>query len=165
LTGRAGQAGDEVGSTIIAARIVRDIMRLVLLMKKQYPPYAKWLGMAFRQTAPSLKLQPVLKNVLHGKTWQVRDKYLAQAYTMLAELHNGLGITEPLPTQPTLFHNRPFTIIWGWRFVTALLEKIQDPQITPAMRRSPIGSIDIFSDNSDILEDPAFRPMIRKLYE
>jgi hypothetical protein len=165
LTGRAGEAGDEVGSSIIASRLVRDMMRLALLMEKQYPPYAKWLGTAFNQLESSTSLKPVLERILHGKSWQERDKYLAGAYGLLAEMHNALGITAPLPTTPQLFHNRPFHIIDGGKFAAALLEKITGPWLTPAMRRSPIGSIDIFTDNSDMLEDPAFRPALRRFYE
>jgi hypothetical protein len=165
LTGRAGSAGDEAGSAIIASRIVRDIMRLAMLMNKKYPPYAKWLGTAFKQLEIAGKLYPILEKVLHGKTWQERDMQLPKAYAILAEMHNALGITAPLPAAPSPFFGRLFTIIKGDKFAAAILEKITDPQITPLMRRSPIGSIDIFTDNSDMLEDPAFLSAIRKLYE
>ena len=47
LMGRAEQAGDSLGSKIIAGRLARDIMRLAFLMRKRYAPYAKWLGSAF----------------------------------------------------------------------------------------------------------------------
>jgi hypothetical protein len=165
LTGRAGETGDEIGASIIAARIVRDIMRLALLMGKQYPPYAKWLGNAFYQLKSARKLKPVLEEILKANSWQARDKYLAGAYGLLAEMHNALEVTAPLPTTPRLFHRRPFHIIDGGKFAAALLEKITGPWLTPAMRRSPIGSIDIFTDNTDMLEDPAFRPVLRKFYE
>jgi hypothetical protein len=165
LTGRAGQAGDEAGSAVIASRLVRDIMRLAFIMEKQYPPYAKWLGTAFSSLKSAPGLKPVLEGVIHGKSWQKRDKYLAEAYAIIAEMHNALGVTTPLPTTPQLFHQRPFHIIDGARFTAALLDKIDAPWLTPAMRRSPLGSIDIFTDNSDMLEDPVFRLTIRKLYE
>jgi hypothetical protein len=165
LTGRAGEAGDEAGSSVIASRIVRDIMRLALLMEKQYPPYPKWLGTAFNQLKSAATLRPVLERVLHGESWQERDKHLAAAYSIIAEMHNALGVTAPLPATPQLFHQRPFHIIDGGKFAAALLERITAPWLTPAMRRSPIGSIDIFTDNSDMLEDPAFRLAIRHLYE
>ena len=47
VVGRTGHVGDEIGSKIVAARLVRDVMRLCLLMEKQYAPYSKWLGTAF----------------------------------------------------------------------------------------------------------------------
>jgi hypothetical protein len=165
LMGRAGTAGDDVGSTIIAARLVRDIMRLVLLMEKEYPPYAKWLGTAFYRSGSAKTIGPVLEKVLRAKSWQERDNYLSAAYSMVAEMHNDLGITPSLPTAVTRFFGRPFTVIKGDNYKAAILDSIKDPQITSLLKRSPIGSIDVFSDNSDLLEDPAFRPAIRILYE
>ena len=50
LMGRAGMAGDELGSAIIGSRLVRDLMRLCFLMEKQYAPYPKWFGTAFAQS-------------------------------------------------------------------------------------------------------------------
>ena len=47
LMWRAGYVGDEIGSTIIAGRLVRDLMRLCFLMERQYAPYPKWFGTAF----------------------------------------------------------------------------------------------------------------------
>ena len=49
LMGRAGSVGDEIGSALIGARLVREVMRLVFLMEREYPPYAKWFGTAFSQ--------------------------------------------------------------------------------------------------------------------
>ena len=36
--------GDELGSQVVAARLVREIMKLAFLMEKKYAPYSKWLG-------------------------------------------------------------------------------------------------------------------------
>jgi hypothetical protein len=165
LMGRAGIEGDENGSSIIGSRLARDIMRLAFMMEKEYPPYAKWFGTAFSRLKSAPKLSPVLTEILHAESWQEREKHLATAYTILAEMHNAVRITEPLSTRVSQFWGRPFQVINGDRFKSAILEEIKDPQITPVMRRSPIGSLDIFSDNSDMLEDPAFRLIIRQLYE
>ena len=80
-------------------------------------------------------------------------------------MHNALEITEPLPSKVSPFWGRPFKVIWGGKFAAAILKQIKDPQITALMKRSPTGSIDIFTDNSDMLEDAAFRTVIRKFYE
>ena len=46
--GRCAEAGDDLGSRIVTARLARDLTRLVLLMHRRYPPYSKWLGTALR---------------------------------------------------------------------------------------------------------------------
>jgi hypothetical protein len=44
LVGRAGYAGDELGSTLIASKIVSGLMHLSFLIERQYAPYVKWLA-------------------------------------------------------------------------------------------------------------------------
>ena len=44
---RTAEVGDELGSAVTAARQVRDMMRLALLLDQTYAPYQKWLGTAF----------------------------------------------------------------------------------------------------------------------
>jgi hypothetical protein len=165
LMGRAGIEGDEIGSSIIGSGIVRDIMRLAFIMEKEYPPYAKWFGTAFSRLKAAGKLNPILMAVVHARTWQEREKHLSTAHSILAEMHNALGITGPLSTVVSPFWGRPFQVINADKFKSAILEKINDPQITSLMKRSPIGSIDVFSDNSDMIEEPAFRLIVRKFYE
>lgn len=49
FVGRFSNVGDELGARIIAARQAQRIMRLCFLMEKQYAPYSKWFGSAFKQ--------------------------------------------------------------------------------------------------------------------
>lgn len=52
FVGRAAEVGDDLGSRIVTARIVRDLMRLCFLQEKVYAPYSKWLGSAFLDVRP-----------------------------------------------------------------------------------------------------------------
>jgi hypothetical protein len=140
-------------------------MRVAFLMEKEYPPYAKWFGTAFSSLKSAVRLQPVLTNVLRASSWQDREENFCLACEIAAGMHNALNITGPLSPEVSQFWGRPFRVIQGDKFATAILQQIKDPQITPLMKRSPIGSVDIFSDNTDMLEDAAFRPVIRKFYE
>jgi hypothetical protein len=45
------------------------------------------------------------------------------------------------------------------------MQQIKDPEVVLIAKRSPIGSIDLLSDNPDLLEDPSLRPILRKLYQ
>ena len=47
FVGRAVEVGDELGSRVMAARVVRELMRLCFLLERAYAPYSKWLGSAF----------------------------------------------------------------------------------------------------------------------
>src|SRR5262249_55052583 len=47
FVGRDGAVGDELGSRIVASRLVRDLMKLSFLMEKKYAPYSKWFGTGF----------------------------------------------------------------------------------------------------------------------
>jgi hypothetical protein len=165
LMGRAGLAGDEIGSALIGSRLARDVMRLAFLMEREYTPYAKWFGTAFAQLKAAEKLSPLLEKIVHAESWRQRERCLARAYSLLAKMHNGLRITKTLPTDISSFWGRPFKMIKGDVFASALLAKIPDPPLNALLKRSPIGSIDIFSDNTDLLEDPAFRPVLRRLFE
>lgn len=151
LMGRAGYAGDEIGSALIAARLVRDLMHLCFLMEKQYAPYAKWFGTAFAKLAGVEILIPLLSRVLVASTWSERQEFLGPAYEILASKHNALQITEALPAKVSDFYGRPFLVIGGGRFVDAIREKIKDPVVKRVADSWLIGSVDQFSDSTDLL--------------
>jgi hypothetical protein len=164
LTGRAGLVGDELGSALIACRLVRDLMRLCFLMERQYAPYAKWFGTAFARLACGPRLAPILLAAQIGATWQERERPLVAAYEQVADMHNRLGITEPLPGQVTPFFGRPFRVIWGGRYADAIKARIIDPAVVRIAARRPVGGIDQFSDSTDLAEDTSRRAALRELY-
>lgn len=158
FVGRAGDVGDELGSRIVAARLVREIIKLAFLMEKQYAPYSKWLGTAFTRLEIANRLTPVLHEVLQAKSWKAREKRLAQAYSIVARQHNALRITKPLPTKVTSYYSRPYLVIHGDRFASSIREAIRDSklkQITPN-----VGSIDQFTDSHDVLQQVS---LVRRL--
>jgi hypothetical protein len=164
LMPRAGYVGEEIGSSLIGSRLVRDIMNLCFLMERQYAPYPKWFGTAFKQLDCAAGFVPILERVQLAQTWQDREKALCKAYEMLACQFNTLGITTPLPTTTSRFHDRPFYIIHGERFAEALIAQITEPDMKHIAARRLIGNIDQFSDNTDMLSDAAWRLILRKLY-
>jgi hypothetical protein len=163
LMGRAGIVNDEIGSGLIGAILVKDIMRLAFLMEKTYFPYAKWFGSAFSRLPCAATLGPILKETLHARDWTERETYLCQAYETIAEMHNALGITALLPTKPAQFWGRPFRIIKGDRFANAIIARIEDPAVKRLLQERLIGNIDLLSDNTDLLEDESRREKLKKL--
>lgn len=164
LMPRAGYIGDELGSALIGSMLIKDIMALCFLMEKQYAPYPKWFGTAFQQLECADMLLPVLRESQLAKTWQEREEILSGAYHILAEMHNGLGITSPLPTNVSKFHSRPFNVIHGDRFGDHILSEIKDPQVLRLSRFTLSGGIDQISDNTKFLSKPETRRVFRQFY-
>ena len=165
LMGRAGSVGDEIGSALIGARLVRDLMRLCFLMERTYAPYPKWFGTAFKQLSCAERLSPSLRAALASTAWQERERHLCDAYRLVAEMHNRLGITEPVPTEPRHFFGRPFRVIEIHGFAGRIVQRIRDERVRRIAARRPIGSIDTFSDSTDLVSHASWRATLRKLYE
>jgi hypothetical protein len=163
--GRSGEVGDELGSRVIASRLVREVMRLAYLMERTHQPYAKWFGSGFAQLKCAPRLAPHLTAALRGETWQERDIALASAYEVCAELHNALGITDPLPTRPELFHTRPFHVLPEGQLWRAIRDRIQDPEVKRLARNQHliIGNTTQWADSTDALTRQWYEPQ-RALY-
>lgn len=165
LMGRAGMVGDEVGSAIIASRLVRDIMRLCFLMEKQHAPYPKWFGTAFSRLKCAEELTPAFADALAARTWQEREKYLSTAYATIARLHDESKITDPIRAEVGDFFGRPFKVIHlHGKFADAIAAQMQDPVLRQLAANSPLGGIDQISDNTDFLESPKYRETIKSFY-
>jgi hypothetical protein len=147
--GRCGQVEDDLGSRLIAARLVRDLMRLCFLIEREYAPYIKWFGTAFNQLACAADLVPVFQAVLQAASWEQRQQHLSTAYETIAAMHNALNITQPLSVKVTSFFNRPFQVINAGRFVEAIRAQIEDPDVLALPKR--LGGFDQFVDSTDAL--------------
>jgi len=163
FVGRCGDVGDELGSQVVASRIVRELMRLCFLMERKYAPYSKWFGTAFSRLTIAEKLAPILRKVLLSESWKEREQNLSQAYEMVAEKHNTLGITDPLPTKVKEYYGRPYLAIGAEAFAQAIRTKITDPEVLAV--KPNIGSVDQFIDSTDILEKPEMLKIFKELYE
>lgn len=163
LMPRAGFAGDELGAALMGSRLRRDVMSLGFLMEKKYAPYPKWFGTAFQQLECAAELAPLLWQAQRAETWQERMEALCQCYTLLARQHNALGLTDHLPESVAQFFNRPFQVIPAEAFVHALLGQITDPQVLAVSRLGLVGSIDQFTDNTDLRSYPGWRQRLRRL--
>jgi hypothetical protein len=162
FVGRTGYVGDDLGSQVIAARLVRDLMRLCFLMERQYAPYPKWFGTAFSKLRCAERLTPIFRGIMLAESWREREQSLSQAYEAVAEMHNVLGITEALPAKVSNFWGRPFKVIHAEQFASAIKAQIQDADV----KRIPIdiGSIDQFSDSTDLIEHTELRGRLKGLY-
>lgn len=60
--GHCVEVGDELGSRVVAGRLVRELMHLAFLQEREYMPYSTWLGTGFAR----LRCRPVLEPSLLG---------------------------------------------------------------------------------------------------
>jgi len=146
FVGRCAEVGDEIGASVVAARLVRDLIRLHLLMGRRYPPYSKWLGSALRWLPGTAEISEPLYGAVSSRG-PAREEHLARAYEVAAERHNALGLTEPVDPATRFFFDRPFRVLRADRLAVALREGIRDPRLAAL---PPIGAIDQFGDGTDL---------------
>ncbi len=143
--GRCAEVGDGLGERIVTARLVRDLMRLCLLLERRYPPYSKWLGTVFASLDAAVEVGPVLERALTSARPAAE---LAEAYRRVAELQNRTGLADPLSPGPRPFHSRPYPVLDAGRFTEALLARIEDPALREGV---PVGAVDQYIDGTDAL--------------
>src|SRR5690348_18478213 len=105
--GRAGHAGDELGSAVIGGRLTRDLMALGFLLERRYAPYPKWFGTGLGRLDLAPALTPVLAELVAARTWPERQGAYAAAGGMLGRRQQALGLDAPLRPPPPLLRTRP----------------------------------------------------------
>lgn len=179
FVGRTASVSDNLGSKIITCRLVERLMRLCFLMEKRYAPYSKWFGTAFRHLKCYPEMGPLLEETMTANTYEERERFLAQAYILAAQMHNTLRITAPLEARTRTYsswhalrsgitdlpmdhprNTRPFQCIFAERFSQAILEVIEDPEVIAFV--PSIGSVSQFLvESSGAVQDAAFRRRLK----
>ena len=161
FVGRTGAAGDDLGSRILAARLVRDLMRLAFLVERRWAPYGKWFGRAFGELGSAASVHSGLMAVLTASHWRDRESELVAAASVLAAATNDLGLCEPVSPAPRRFHERDVRVLGAGRLTVALTAAVTDPAVLgllgrlgyragTAIGRLP-GTVDQVVDSTDVL--------------
>lgn len=161
FVGRCGDVGDELGSRLIAARQMRLMIRLCFLMERRYAPYSKWLGTAFSRLHCAARLSPLFERITRAAAWQARERLLAAASELLAQMHNDLRLTPRLPEETRGYFERPYRVLFADRFATALFESVRDE----TLRAIPfhLGSVNQFVDSA-ARDEPSFARHAQCIY-
>jgi hypothetical protein len=159
--GRCSEAGDELGSAIVTARLARDLMRLCLLLARRYAPYDKWLGTAFAQLPVAGELAPHLRDALAATGYEMREERLCAAFEIAGELQNRSGLANDVDPNCRGYHGRPYRVLHAERFAQALRRTISDTQL----RSLPLtGGVDQWADSTDLSFQPeAIRDALKAL--
>ena len=158
---RTAEVCDEVGSAVTAARLVRELMRLALLLERRYAPSQKWLGTAFARLPHPDNLPALLAEALHAPDVARRECALGGAYTALARRHNEACLTSPLEPTLSRYYEQPACVLMADRFNQACLATVTDP----VLRSLPlVGAVDQVVDSSDVLSTPSCYRRLAGLY-
>jgi len=154
LMGRAGERGDDLGSRVLAARMVGTAMHLALLLARCWPPYPKWLGTALAGLPLGADLAPALAGVLAAADWRDRQRALGDALEVLRRAQRAAGLPVDPGAATEAFFDRPFL---GVRQVMSALppDGVTDPQLR-ALRPS-VGAVEQWVDGVPLLTDAVRR--------
>jgi hypothetical protein len=166
FVGRTGGSGDDLGSRIISARIIRDQMKLAFVVERRWAPYSKWLGRAFNELNLAARLTPFLQTALKADEWRDREESLCTASSILADATNRLELARPVDPSPRQFFDRDIRVGAAAQLVVALVEAVTDPTVRrlvdslggrlDMMHRLP-GTVDQAVDSVDVLTNPLLR--------
>lgn len=160
--GRCGQVGDDLGSAVIAARQVENLVHLCFLIERKYAPYSKWLGTGFSKLDCAADLGPVLLRVLSATGSDERERELAAAYPMVIRRFNDLGIVEPMRDEISQYFSRPMLTIQDESAVDNLLAAIEDERVRNIGH--VLGSVNQAIGASALLDRTSLTQHLKKLY-
>ena len=106
---------------------------------------------------------PLLDRVLEESTWTERQKPLCQAYVILAEIHNNLGITPFVDPKISDYHERPYLVLFAGRFTEAIKNALTDEKVKNI--KVDVGGIDQFADCVDLTDNLQLTKKLRIIYE
>lgn len=151
FVGRCGDVGDEIGSRIVAARLVHDAMHIALLMECRYAPYSKWRGRAFSELAAAPRLTPAIEQMFAAPDWRSRERSLSDVLLSLAQLHLERRLPGEIKPAVSPYYDRPYHVINAQAIAIAIFAAIKGP----AVRELPkVGGVDQFCDNTALLAHP-----------
>ena len=153
LMGRSGRQGDELGSRVLAGRLVDTAMHLGFLLDRHWMPYPKWRGVAFLELSRAAQAGPALLDCVTATTWQQRESHLCQALAVLHDVGRAAGLPG-VEVPVTGFHDRPFRTVSG-DLIQALTAGITDPEVMalPAL----VGSVEQSTDDVLVLRSAELR--------
>jgi hypothetical protein len=160
LVGRTAEYGDEIGSRMLSTRLADDLMLLAFTLSRQWAPYPKWRGTAFRALPVAADLADLLTTAEAAPHWRDRESALADACELLLDAQRARGLPAPIPAVIS-FRDRPYRTV-DEAVCESLLAAITDPGVA---RLPPAGSIEQWVSSVDVVLSPARRAALRFAYQ
>lgn len=159
FVGRSAERGDETGSRLLTAALVRTAMHLGFLLERRWAPYPKWFGTMFARLECAPAVGPLLEQALAATHWQEREATLGEALEVLADRQARVGLPAPTPVVVP-FYDRPY------RGLDDVAEQVWATITDPGVRSLPIGvgTTEQWSDNVKLLTDGRHRAHLTRVW-
>ena len=148
FVGRTRMLYDEIGSHIIACRIINHLMKISFILENKYIPYAKWIGFKFYYLTSARELQPLFQQIISANGWEERENGLVECYLYLSQEMQRLGLISTQINEK-FYYSRPQKVININDIILDLRKKI-GPEIA---KKYPWGSINQIIPLSDTIDD------------
>jgi hypothetical protein len=158
---RTAAAGDPLGARLILARVLRDAIRLAFLLEHRYPPYSKWLGVAFKTLPLASELLAPLTTAADDQTGKGATA-LGDALEVLGSVTNSRLGTDVDPSRRQYF-SRPMQVAPAGEFVDAVLATVTDPALTSLS--TAVGNVDMLygtNNGSTPAADHVYRALLAR---
>lgn len=159
---RCASTGDETGSILVCARIAERLMRLAFLYCKQYAPYSKWFGTAFQRLPIQQTIKDAIYKAVSALSISQREEQIVLAQQLMAQLHNSLSVTEPVPDKIESYFGRDIQVIHPDRIAAIVASHLKD---TPLAHAPLIGTLSEVANFTTLYENVSYRSRIQGLYE
>jgi hypothetical protein len=157
MVGRTAEAGDELGSRLLSARLAGDLLWLAFAVSGRWAPYVKWRGTVFRSLPVAAAAGPLLAAAVAAPGWREREDALAGAAEALAGCQRDRGLPAPRPAV-TMFFDRPYRTV-DLAVAQGLLDGITDPEVA---RLTPlIGSVNHWADGPELIPTASRLPAVQ----
>ena len=149
---RTTEAGDILGSQLIVGKLVRLIVEMVFIQNKEYKPYDKWLGSAFKKIDSSQEIGKVIFEILSDNDIANQIKSIQKLLFELGDIHNTLSLTNLVQPKITYYEVgvnnavRPYMIFNTSDFKDACINSIQDIALKELVY---VGALDQMTNPSD----------------
>lgn len=90
-----------------------------------------------------------------------------KVYEIIAQMHNALGLTEPMEIIPSRFYSRPYLKLQPASIITEMRAAIKDPMVKSILTNDTkgiIGSVDQWADSTDILSNTRLCHKLQQFY-
>lgn len=128
FVGRAGDAGDDIGSRLIAARMAERLMRICFLLDGEYAPNSKWFGTAWARLPSAASTGGHIAAILAADDWKDRELAIGKSALAVAGRHVAAGMPGHLVPEVRPYFSRPFRVVNAGEIAEAVRAAVRDAE-------------------------------------